>query len=137
MTGTRPPKPEGMKSAPRRKKRKGPAVTDPKPPRHSKPIDHHLIFGEMDGGDNRTAAIVGGTLVENNIALAIMARLRELTIAQQKDLFDNEASPLGTFHRKIEMGFALTLYEERIRDDLLLAHDFSHTTRFGSGRRHS
>jgi len=34
----------------------------------------------MDGGDNRTAAIVGGTLVENNLALAIMARLRELTI---------------------------------------------------------
>ena len=127
---TRNPKPEGTESAPRHKKRKGPPMTAPRPPRHAELIDHHLIFHEINNGDNRTAAVVGGSLVENNLALAIMARLRTLSAMQQKDLFDNESSPLGTFHRKIEMGFALSLYEEPVRADLhkirFIRNQFAH-----------
>jgi hypothetical protein len=91
-----------------------------KPPRHvaipSKVLSD--LFTELEAGDERTAAIVAGSVVENALAVAIQSRLRALDPAEQKELFEYENSALGTFHAKIQIGYALGLYSHRVRDDL-------------------
>ena len=88
---------------------------------------------EMDNADDRAAAIVAGSIVENYLAVVIMSRLRPMSAEEQKDLFDRDIAPLGSFHAKILMGSALNLYGERVVNDLriiknvrnLFAHDLT------------
>jgi hypothetical protein len=77
------------------------------------------IVQEMELADDRTAAIVAASLVENNLALVIIKRLREpLDDVEIKRLFDERGAVLSTFADKIDIGFALNLYDKMARDDL-------------------
>jgi len=93
----------------------------PKPPKH-KPLrilpEVIDAFNELDSADNRTAAIVGLALLENNLVLAILSRLREMTDAEQKDVFDDPLAPLSRFSAKIHLAWALNLFDEKVRSDL-------------------
>jgi hypothetical protein len=62
----------------------------PKTPRN-RPLKNYLpIVQEMEFSDDRTAAIVAASFVENNLALVITGRLRQdLDDHEQKRLFDN------------------------------------------------
>jgi hypothetical protein len=75
-------------------------------------------LNEMDSADDRTAAIVGLAFLEINLALAIMARLRDIDGIEQKHLFDNPLSLLGSFSAKIAIGYAQNLFGENVRSDL-------------------
>jgi hypothetical protein len=90
-----------------------------KTPRN-RPLNNYLpIFQEMEHADDRTAAIVAASLVENNLVLVIRKRLRDdLEDVEVKRLFDNRGAVMSTFADKIDMGFALNLYDALVRDDL-------------------
>jgi hypothetical protein len=112
----RPPKPADRPANPRHKKKS--KDMPPKPPRNVPILNYLPILTEMQNGDHRAAAIIAAGLLENNLALALMTRFRELTQATQEKLFDKGGAPLDTFSQKIQLGFALNLYGERVRDDL-------------------
>jgi hypothetical protein len=92
----------------------------PKPPRNLPldKIDFVAILHEMDAADDRAAAVVAAGFLENNLAMAILSRFRELDPAQQKELCDKEHSATGTFAAKIQVGFALQLFGAWIQTDL-------------------
>lgn len=92
----------------------------PKPPRYLPldKIDFVAILQEMDVADDRAAAVVAAGFLENNLAMAILSRFRELNLSQQKELCDTEHSALGTFATKIQVGFALQLFETNVQTDL-------------------
>jgi hypothetical protein len=93
----------------------------PKPPRHRWLM---LLGGwvdvnrELDTGDDRAKAIVGAAYVENNLALAVLARLRFLQEPGQKHLYDSEYAAMRDFSAKIDIGWALNLYDAKPREDL-------------------
>jgi hypothetical protein len=92
-----------------------------KPPRSAPmaQLDWIGILHEMDNSDDRTAAIVAGSFLENNLSIYIMARFVNLEDEDKKALFDEEKLPiLGSFFAKIEIGFAIGLYDKQIRGDL-------------------
>src|ERR1700756_3434330 len=76
------------------------------------------IVRELTDAGDRTKSIVAAAYIENDLALALLARLCLLDEAGQKQLFENEYSPLGTFSAMIDMGWALNLYDVAVRDDL-------------------
>lgn len=84
---------------------------------HQPREDFMTILAEMDASDHRSAAIVAAAFVENNLALAIMARLRRLDAAEQEHLFENRGT-ISDFASKIDLGFALNIYGPLVRDDL-------------------
>jgi hypothetical protein len=89
-------------------------------PLHNVPmgsLDFVAILHEMDNSDNRTCAIVAAALIENNLATAISARLRLLDAKEQKKLFEDRGV-LATFSAKIDIGFALNIYDGLVRHDL-------------------
>ena len=47
------------------------------------------VLQEMEPPDNGTAAIVAAAFIENNLALAIMVKFRELDKKDQSDIFEN------------------------------------------------
>jgi hypothetical protein len=113
----RPPLPDGVKARPRRvgkaRKRGQNRKHRPLTPKQTQRLRAYL-----NQSDDRTAAILGGSMLENELALLIMSRLRRLTRAEHTRVFDREGAPLWTFHDKIEMGYALRLYGPAIRDEL-------------------
>jgi hypothetical protein len=91
----------------------------PKPPKHrtlSLLPETLNAIEEMDSSNPRTAAIVGLAFLENNLALAIMSRLRPLSEKEQKNLF--ESALLASFSAKIDIAFALNLVGDKVRCDL-------------------
>jgi hypothetical protein len=72
----------------------------------------------LSEGDDRAKAIVAAAYIENNLAMAILARFRLLNDAGQKHLYDSEHSALATFSAKIDIGWALNLYDAAVREDL-------------------
>lgn len=76
------------------------------------------INTELENGDDRAKAIVAASYVENNLALAILARLRFMTEAEQRYIYDEEHAVFFDFASKIDLGWALNLYGEKVRDDL-------------------
>jgi hypothetical protein len=91
-----------------------------KPPRHiALPTDVLAeLFSELETTDERTAGIVAGSIVENSLAIAIQTRMRALDPGEKKQLFEGSTAPMGTFHTKIMIGYAVGLYSYRVRDDL-------------------
>jgi len=73
----------------------------------------------LKSADDPTLAIMGANLVENQLAIAIMSRLRPLSPADYNRLFDGEAAALGRFHAKIQIGYALNLYNKADHDELM------------------
>lgn len=111
----------------------------PKRPRHKWPEDITSLLDEIGSATDRSAAIMGGSLLENFLALAIMSRFRPLDPKQRDQLF--ERGPLAGFYAKVNLGFALGLYESEARDDLHLIrqirNEFAHSMtpcRFGDRR---
>jgi hypothetical protein len=97
------------------------AKKGPKPPRQRRLSvlgDWADIYRELSDGDDRAKAIVAAAYVENNLAMAILARFRLLNDADQKHLYDSEHSALTTFSAKIDIGWALNLYDVAVREDL-------------------
>lgn len=91
------------------------------PPRHrelSFVKDAAGIHEEIDGASDRTRALVAVAYIENNLVLAIMTRLRELDAANQKLLFEDEHAFLRDFAAKVDLGYALNLYDHNVREDL-------------------
>jgi hypothetical protein len=78
------------------------------------------VMVELMDQNARAAAIVMGAFLENNLAVAIISRLRPLSSEQEDDLFGSEKAPFSTFHEKVHIGFALNLYSAVAKDDLLI-----------------
>lgn len=70
--------------------------------------------------DDRAIGIMAGAILEYALGLAIRSRLREMAPDEAESLFDNQGhGALATFSQKIWMGFALGVYGEERRSDLL------------------
>ena len=91
--------------------------TKTKVPRYHARQDFMSILGEMDSPNNRAASIVAAAFIENNLALAIMARFRDLKDRDQNEFFENRGV-LSDFANKIDVGFALGIYGPLVRADL-------------------
>ncbi len=93
----------------------------PKPPRLRKlkvvpeVIDIHA---EIDEENDRTAAVVSVAYVENNLVLAIKSRLRELDDTAHNIIFEDDHAAFRDFSAKIDIGYALNLYDDNVRKDL-------------------
>jgi hypothetical protein len=89
-----------------------------KQPRIRAPKNYAPVLLEMELADDRAAAIVAASLVETSLTLVIIKRLREpLDDVEIKRLFEGRGV-LSTFEYKIDIGFALNLYDKLVRDDL-------------------
>lgn len=97
---------------------KGKGKSKPLPHKYLDQEEEAKILREIDRSNDRAVAIVGGSLVENYLALALLTRLRQLDNAEQKELFGLESSLLATFHAKIQLGYALNLYSGSVLSDL-------------------
>jgi hypothetical protein len=70
--------------------------------------------------DDRAVGIMAGAFLEYTLGLAIRSRLREMTPNEIDSLLDNQGhGALATFSQKIWMGFALGVFGEEHRSDLL------------------
>lgn len=114
----RPPKPEGIKASPRFRMRKEEKMPNPPRTQPMSELDWLDILNEMDKGDHRTAAVVAASFLENNLATAIMARLKELSDAEVKDLFEEDRAALSTFSAKTDIAFALNLFDADVKHDI-------------------
>jgi hypothetical protein len=116
----KPAKPKGQSPNPRFKEKRSEANQASKSPRNHPigPVVALLLHQDIERLNPREAAIIAGAFVENNLAMALLARLRELDPKEQKRLLDSPRSVLSDFSSKIDMGFALNLYAKSVRDDL-------------------
>jgi hypothetical protein len=73
---------------------------------------------EHDDSGDRAAAILGSTIVENALRVALLARLRP-DKTDHADLFEGEkGGPLSTFAARISVGYALRIFGPRTYSDL-------------------
>jgi len=114
----KPPKPTDREAAPRFKKKSKAATTRARRHQPLAMFGLMAVLTEMDRSDHRTAAIVATAMIDNNLALALQARLRPLSDPEQGRLFEHIAGPLSSLHGKIEIGYALKLFGHVARDDL-------------------
>lgn len=82
------------------------------------PLWIQYAFAEMDGSDDRTAAIVAAGIVDEKLAHALMSRMVELGEDEQHGLFRNVNALLNDLGAKVQLGFALNLFGAEVRDDL-------------------
>lgn len=101
------------------------------------PDDISLLLREIESTNDRSTAIMGSSFLDHFIGLAITSRLRPISRTLQDKLFEG-SGPFATFSAKINVGFALSLYEDEARHDLHLIrdirNDFAHSMtprRFG------
>jgi DNA-binding MltR family transcriptional regulator len=73
---------------------------------------------QTDGG----VAVLAAAVLEDLLELVIQKRLIELSSDRREALFGRMA-PLSTFSAKIELGFAIGLYDERLRKPLDMIRD--------------
>lgn len=113
----RPAKPDGVKASPRFKAKGKQSARR----RHSYVNEARSIkiFHALHDADDRTLAIVGTNLVEHQLVLALEKRLRKLSATDHNRLFDGENSALGRFHAKIQIGYALNLFNLPEYDELM------------------
>ena len=70
--------------------------------------------------DDRSAAIMACAILESELGRAILMRLREMKVEEQNRLLDNNGhGAIATLSAKIWVGFAIGLYKEQAREDLL------------------
>jgi hypothetical protein len=91
-------------------------VPEQEPAREERDFDRFLA--EVFGASERAGAIVAAAQVEDALASAIRGRLRELSDTQDDAVFDGATAPLNTFSAKIELGFALGIYDQPVAEDL-------------------
>ncbi len=80
--------------------------------------DLKRAIADINQENDRAAAIVGGAFVENYLTLAVKSRLRPLSARFDDKLFAGYG-PLASFSAKIDLGFALHLYNDPQRADLV------------------
>jgi hypothetical protein len=90
------------------------------------------IIADVNAGDPRTTAIVGGIFVESALREAILSRLVTLTPAQQQELFKSKA-PLSNFDSMIVIGRAFGIFDSDIKHDLTAIRHLRNA--FAHGRR--
>jgi hypothetical protein len=79
-----------------------------KTPRNRTLHNYLPIIQDMESADDRTTAIVAASLVENNLAMVIMNRIRDsLDDTEINRLFDARGAVLSTFANKVDIGFGL------------------------------
>jgi hypothetical protein len=91
--------------------------------------DLESAFQEIKEAPDRTTAIVVATLLESVLEDAILTRLRPMSNAHRKLLFEGEAGFAG-FAAKINLGFSLGLYGQQTKTDLdqirRIRNEFAH-----------
>ena len=93
-------------------------MTKRKPTPDSNVVEAVLALGALK--DDRVIGVMGGALVDYWLGRAIFTRLREMNSAEQELLLEsNGHGPLASFFSKIWVGFALNLYDEGARNDLV------------------
>ncbi|SRR6266446_64679 len=85
--------------------------------RQTHAILRELERTERDYSSDRTAAILGGTIVENALRLALLARLRS-DEKDHADLFEGAMGPLSTFSARINVAYALRIFGPKTLSDL-------------------
>jgi hypothetical protein len=78
------------------------------------------IVDEIGKQTDRGAAIIAAAAIEDVLTHLIIARLVELPSKRKKALFDESNGPLSNLSSKIELGFALGLFNEERRESLHL-----------------
>ncbi len=89
------------------------------------------IIDEIEKQTDRGAAIIAAAVIEDVLERLITARFVELPSKRKKALFDQSNGPLSSLSSKIELGFALGLFNEERRGSLHLIREvrntFAHT----------
>lgn len=89
-----------------------------------------IFLDDVAGDNDRSAAITLATLIDDSLGATIQARLVPLSTVLLDRLY-SDAGPLGSLNAKIDMGFALGLYDKQTRSDLHLVrrirNKFAHT----------
>jgi len=89
-----------------------------------------IFLQDVAGDNDRSAAITLATLVDDGLGLSIKARLIPMSNTFLDRLYSEEG-PLGSFNKKIHMGFALGLYGQQTCSDLHITrrirNRFAHT----------
>jgi DNA-binding MltR family transcriptional regulator len=86
-----------------------------------------VIIDEIQRQTDRGAAIIAAAVIEDVLKHLISARLVELSSKRKKALFDESNGPLSNLSSKIELGFALGLFNEERRDSLHLIRKVRNT----------
>ncbi|MEM8878557.1 MAG: hypothetical protein AAGD23_11905 [Pseudomonadota bacterium] len=87
-----------------------------------RPDEFEAIKDELVNGPDRSAAIMGASLVELSLTRAIAARMVIKSQKQFGELFQDTGAPLATFYSKTLMGRAMGIYGQRVEG-------FLHTVR--------
>jgi hypothetical protein len=80
------------------------------------PVDISRLLSESD---DRSVAIIGASFLEYYLERLLLARMRTLSANQRRVLFDDRG-PLATLSSKIEIAFAMNLFGEICRSDLMM-----------------
>jgi DNA-binding MltR family transcriptional regulator len=85
---------------------------------------------EGDHSSDRTAAILGATIIENALRLALLACFRPEE-KDHKGLFEGATGPLATFSSRIEIAYALRIFGPKTLSDLqcikVIRNSFAHS----------
>jgi hypothetical protein len=106
-------------------RREGAKQTPPKQPLHGRLglLELPILLSIDETKSARASAILCQAYLENYLVLAICCRIRVLQPNEQRKLFEGPAALFGTFNAKIEGGWALDLYGEKVRSDLHLIRE--------------
>jgi len=77
--------------------------------------DIDILFNEVHA--DRSYCIILASMIERHLEQAIIERLRLINKEAEKLLFEREGA-LSTFFGNIHLGYALGLFDDRMRDDL-------------------
>jgi hypothetical protein len=77
------------------------------------------IDEEIRSGTDRSAALVAAADLDQTLEDVILIRFVDLNLDEHNELFRGLAAPLGTFAAKIRIGYALGIYGQLTRADLL------------------
>jgi hypothetical protein len=99
-----------------------------------RPMTDPGIIDELRSQTDRGVAIIGGSIVEGHLRNAVMSRLHPLSNTQRERLFTG-FGPLSSFSAKIEVAFAMGVFGEKSRADLMkvkeIRNDFAHNVEGG------
>ena len=95
--------------------------------------DFSDAFKEIEKSPDRVAAIVAAAIVEDALRWSLNSFLiLQISEQEERELFENDGI-LSSFHAKILMGFALGLFGEAARNDLIkiknIRNAFAHAPR--------
>jgi hypothetical protein len=89
------------------------------------------VFQEMQHTSDRVAAIACAAVLDDTLGVAISRRLVKMGKDWEDRIFGDPSAPLGTFHAKILLAYAMGLIGPSARSDLDLIrsirNDFAHS----------